>query len=237
MNTHQVVINILRKETSEHLENFLNKTLLPHLKNLKASPKQEVLQEIQDKFDKGIQTYGTFYPLNRLWSEEALFTSHGLTQSSAQTNLLWSQKLLKALKHSEGWESAEQEICAQFGGYGFIPEEDYPPTLFGFHTMVRNLLYQEEEGDPTPGFATYLPEKIGMPTPANSKPLKTHPQSLPEPPQNKPKRTLSKNQIQALKKLNDAYRIFKENQSIGGISLRSPLLIGPSGGGKTTIVR
>ena len=239
MNTKLPLINLLKTEVSESLENFIKYTLAPNiLNNQEKNPSEETIFQIQNQYQQGIRTHGSFYPINRLWSYEGIYTKDGLHPHTAYPNLIWTQKILTALLKSPGWETAENEICSHFGGYGYIPDEDFPPTLFGFRDMVLSLLLQNPEEEPVPGFAAYFPEKISVQAPRASYPQYHNQQTLQKTQQRNTKSDkLSGNQQIALKKLRNAYRIFTQKQSIGGISLRSPLLIGPSGGGKTTIVR
>jgi len=223
-------IELAREEATEHLKNFLDKGILPLVQKGEANLNK--IQIAHSLYDTGIDPHGCLYPINRLWCREAIFTADGLSPKTLKRNLGWSQKVLTALQKTPGWEEAEQEICAQFGGYGYIPQEGYPPTLCGFRDMVCNLTNQEEE---VVGFATYIPNKLHLHD-ASKYPLlsKNTPPSDARP---QPTKTLSRHQKKALQTLRQAYQIFSKQKSIAGISLRSPLLIGASGGGKTTVVR
>lgn len=227
---NQKAIELTRQEAAEHLHNFLHKGILPLFQ--KGDPSVEKIQTAHSLYETGIDPHGCLYPINRLWSREAIFTSEGLSPKTVKKNIGWSQKILTALQRQPGWEKAEQEICAQFGGYGYIPQEGYPPTLSGFRDMVEQLTHREED---VLGFATYLPPKIHLTASSGPgmEPHSCHPSSQ----NNPPEKTLSRHQRNALETLEKAYQIFSKQKSIGGISLRSPLLIGASGGGKTTVVR
>jgi hypothetical protein len=227
---NQKAIELTRQEAAEHLQNFLNKGILPLFQ--KGDPSLEKIQTAHCLYETGIDPHGCLYPINRLWSRESIFTTDGLSPKTVRKNIGWSQKILSALQKQNGWEKIEQEICSHFGGYGYIPQEGYPPTLSGFRDMVEQLTHRDED---VLGFATYLPPKIHLGDNQNGE--SSPPHSTTSNQNKSTEKTLSRHQKKALQTLEKAYHIFSKQQSIGGISLRSPLLIGASGGGKTTVIR
>lgn len=218
-----------RTEAAELLQNFLQKGVIPLFKEKK--PSNQTIEKAYTLFETGVESHGYLYPVNLLWSREAMFTKYGLSLSSFEANLGWSENLLKIFYYETGWENLEQQFCNTFGGYSYVPQDNYPPSLSGLVTAIENI--NNKVSHPF-GFATHLPSLMpaSFQTPASF--------ALSQPKLQKKDSTsklLSNNQKDALLKLEQAYNIFYAKKSIGGITIRSPLLIGASGGGKTTVVR
>ena len=199
--------------TVEEYKQELGAAMARYLKRSGPAMRQSESTEL---YKETIGRVGRCYPANLLLTGFGETTKYGwLNPEHRADNLKWAETLKDALLQKRGWEVAERKILEEFEGYGLLARRTGESEPFVKRIYLEGIV---DELTSSPGFAVAKALKTAQG--ASGRRIR-----------------LSRHQRAAIAELKTAYDAFSENLELGGYKPRPPLVVGPSGVGKTTIIR